>query len=74
MEALIGRAEQLARAAADAAAHPDVLLALTIHAAELEPGPAGPGAAGGTVFDLAGWTRTDASGVFVTRAARAYRD
>ncbi|TMQ04524.1 MAG: serine/threonine protein kinase [Deltaproteobacteria bacterium] len=78
LPALIGRAERLAREAIAAVAHPDVLFALTIHAAELaapgpHPGGAATGAAArGTVFDLAGWTRTDASGVFVTHAARAH--
>jgi len=76
MHALIDRAEQLARAASAVGAHRDVVLALTVHTATLDPArprPDGPGEPDGSVFELASWTRTDASGVFVTQAARAYR-
>jgi len=75
LAALIDRAEQLARDATAAAAHPDLLVAATVHTADIElggqrSGEGRPAAAAGMLFDLAGWTRTDASGVFVTRAAR----
>ncbi|HMG22720.1 MAG TPA: hypothetical protein VK607_15405, partial [Kofleriaceae bacterium] len=75
LAALIDRAEQLARDATAAAAHPDLLVAATVHTADIElgaqrSGERRPAAAAGMLFDLAGWTRTDASGVFVTRAAR----
>ncbi len=76
---LIRRTEALAAELAAAASHPELIVALTLHVAEVEV-PGEPGATGyaggpllGPLLDLGAWTRTDGSGVFVTDDARSRR-
>jgi hypothetical protein len=87
--ALLRRAEALAAELAAAAAHPELVVAFTLHAAELEladgagagagigagagAGASAAGYAGGPLLDIGAWIRTDASGVFVTDDARRLR-
>jgi eukaryotic-like serine/threonine-protein kinase len=79
----VRRAEALAaELAAAAAVHPELLVALTLHVAEVEladapgSGALGGGAGvpvGGPLLDVGAWVRTDASGVLVTDDARRLR-
>jgi serine/threonine-protein kinase len=66
--ALRGRAEALAAELAAEAAHPELIVALTVHAAEVERSERGE--AGGPLLDVGAWARTGAPGVLVTDAAR----
>ncbi len=73
--ALLGRAEALAAELAAAASHPELVVALTLHVAELElTGEGGSaGYTGGRLLDVGAWTRAEGSGVFVTDDARRQR-
>jgi eukaryotic-like serine/threonine-protein kinase len=66
-EALVDRAEQIARGAT-ADVHPDLVLALTVHVDDVEHD--GTRYTRGPLLDLATWTRSSESGVFVTPSAR----
>jgi serine/threonine-protein kinase len=68
VENLVDRVEALAREASAGIAHPDILLSMTVHLAEVDL-PAGRRAWSGPLLDLPTWTRTERSGVFVTPAA-----
>jgi serine/threonine-protein kinase len=65
---LVRRAEALAAELAAAAAHPELIVALTLHVAEVEL--VGERCAGGPLLDVGEWARTDEPGLFVTGAAR----
>jgi serine/threonine-protein kinase len=75
---LVRRAAALAAELAAATSHPELIAAVTVHVAEVErAGEGGAGGAagytGGPLLDVGAWARTDASGVFVTGAARGVR-
>jgi serine/threonine-protein kinase len=69
---LLRRAEALAAELAAAAAHPELIVALTLHVAELEL-VGERGYAGGPLLDVGSWTRVGEPGLFVTDAARGAR-